>query len=1097
MNHATHGRGARRTGATALVAAFLGGLLSGAPGAHAAPPGPDATGGTAPAADGREDVAARGDVPAVWPRPQSLRGRGAAVPVTDEVTVLADADADSRALGVVRDTLRAAGARDVRTLRPGEASRARGLVVRVGGAPAEQALRALRASERGDLPAGGYRLAVGRADDLGDPGGTVALAGVGDDGLFHAAQTLRQLVVTGEDGRRAFAGVTVRDWPATAVRGTTEGFYGEAWSHEERLAHLDFMGRTKQNRYLYAPGDDPFRQSHWRDPYPAERRAQFRELAERARRNHVVLGWAVSPGQSMCLASDGDRRALLRKVDAMVALGVRAVQLRFEDASYYEWHCGRDADHYGYGPESAARAHAELTNELAAHLAERYGTGRGAVPLSVLPTEFYQDGSTEYRRAFAKALRGDVEVAWTGVGVVPATITGAETAEARSVFRQPLATLDNYPVNDYAADRIFLGPYTGREPAVANRSAELLANAMEQATASRVPLFTVADYAWNPRAYRPEESWEAAVDDLAGAGEPGGTVDRETREALRAFAANNSSSVLDEEESAYLAPLLDAYWDAHASHDEERFADAEGRLRDAFAVLRDSPEHLAEVADGALTDETRPWVGQLARHGRAGGHALDMLAAQRRGDGAAAWQARLKLERLRDEADRSGVTVGEGVLPDFVDKALGIADHWSGSGGRSSEPKRSGERVRGGPAPLPGSSPKDAVDGDPATAFRAARAPAPGAEELELRLPRPRSLEVVTVQSEPGSGARAAVEAHVPGKGWKKLGDLSDHGWTEVRADGLRADAVRLAWRHGSKAPVIHELTPWYSDGPGAELALARTETNAVIGGAPAAVEARLTGNRPTDVRGRLTVRAPEGFTVRAPRRVTLQRGVPATATVEVRAGKDVRPGTYDVPVTLTTAEGETRKATLTVRAYPPTGGPDLARGARADSSADETEDFPAAAVVDGDPNTRWSSPAEDGQWVRVELDRPARVGEVRLHWQDAHASRYRVQVSADGKRWRTAATVRDGRGGRETVRMDAPADTRFVRMVGDERATRFGLSLWSVEVYAVRDDGGDGESKDSRDDREGQGRQGGRDGEKGRNGRSGDDGERAGDRRG
>lgn len=71
------------------------------------------------------------------------------------------------------------------------------------------------------------------------------------------------------------------------------------------------------------------------------------------------------------------------------------------------------------------------------------------------------------------------------------------------------------------------------------------------------------------------------------------------------------------------------------------------------------------------------------------------------------------------------------------------------------------------------------------------------------------------------------------------------------------------------------------------------------------------------------------------------------------------------------------------------------------------------------------------------------------LHWQDAHATRYRIQVSADGRNWRTAATVRDGRGGRESIRMDAPG-VRFVRVQGETRATRFGYSLWSVEAYAV-----------------------------------------------
>lgn len=142
-------------------------------------------------------------------------------------------------------------------------------------------------------------------------------------------------------------------------------------------------------------------------------------------------------------------------------------------------------------------------------------------------------------------------------------------------------------------------------------------------------------------------------------------------------------------------------------------------------------------------------------------------------------------------------------------------------------------------------------------------------------------------------------------------------------------------------------------------------------------------------------------------------------------------------------------ESTLTVRAYPRTAGPDLARTATASSSGDETPDFPASAASDGDPGTRWSSPVEDGAWWQAELPRPVRLGQVVLHWQDAYASRYRVQVSADGRTWRTAATVREGGGGRESVRMDAK-DTRFIRVQGDARATQYGYSLWSVEAYAV-----------------------------------------------
>lgn len=1028
----------RRSGATAVAAAVIGGLLGGATGAGALPQQPHTDGSVTDA-----ERTAQDGVPAVWPRPQSIRAHGSFVPVTREVTLLAGPDADPYALDVVREVLRDAGAHTVHhpdpDADPGAQPAGPGTVVRVGGASAEQALHTLGARERGDLPAGGYRLATGQVDGRG----TVALAGRGDAGLFHAAQTLRQLL-TEHDGGTGFAGVLVRDWPASSARGVAEAFYGEPWSHRERLAQLDFLGRTKQNRYLYAPGEDGYRQARrWRDPYPADRRAGFRELAQRARRNHVTLAWAVSPGQSLCFSSAQDRRALLRKLDAMRALGFGAFQLQFDDVSYTEWHCDEDASTYGSGPQAAARAQADLANAVADHLAARQP---GTAPLSVLPTEYYQQGRTEYRKALAHALHDGVQVVWTGVGVVPQTITGGELAEVRKAFpHHPLVTMDNYPVNDFAPDRLFLGPVRGREPAVASGSAVLLSNAMPQALASRIPLFTAADYAWNPHGYRPGTAWRAAVEAAAG-------PDGDSRAAVRTLAANEASSILGGTESAYLQPLLEDFWAAHGGTDPDRLSDAAGRLRRAFAGMRAAREDVPEP----LAEETGRWLDQLARLGAAGECALDMLLAQSRGDGGAAWQAQQELHRLDKRIDDSEVTVGKGVLPQFVDRALRAFEDWTGVRGKAF----GDEALHGGPPGEDGGSLRRAADGDPATAYRAESAPAPpgaprGRGEVPQQpgavtapLPRARELRAVTVLSGPHSGTRADVQVHVPGAGWQTLGHLSGSGWTQVDAHGVEADAIRLRWQDGSQAPVVHEITPWYADMPSAALSLSRTETYAAIGGDGAKVTAELTARRPGDVEDRLRVEAPDGFTVRAPRRLTVPRGSTTKVPVTVTAGKDVRPGTYRVPVSF-----GSEHTVLTVHAFPDTGGPDLARGADAAASAVEASDFPAAAVTDGDPDTRWSSPQRrDDAWVRVKLPHRARVGKVVLHWQDAYASRYRVQVSPDGRHWRTAATVRKGRGGTESVRMDAPADTRFVRVRCDERGTRFGYSLWSVEVYAVRD---------------------------------------------
>ncbi|WP_338696545.1 beta-N-acetylglucosaminidase domain-containing protein [Streptomyces sp. Q6] len=982
----------RRKRAAALAVAVIAGTLGGATGAVAAPPAPGTTSGTA----GKTESDA--GLPSVWPRPQSLKASAHGVTVSDDVVLVVPSGTDPYAVEALRTALRDAGAREIRQVADDSAVPAgSGLVVRTGSAVPETSagagdyrpdsrnsaagsldtvLRGLGATARRDLPSGGYRIAVGHT--AGRP--SVAMEGIGDDGLFHAVQTFRQLL----DGR-SVAGVVVRDWPGTAVRGLTEGFYGTPWTTRQRLEQLDFMGRTKQNRYLYAPGDDLYRQARWRETYPAQQRADFRELAERARANHVTLAWAVAPGQAMCMSSPDDVKALNRKLDAMWALGVRAFQLQFQDVSYSEWHCASDARAFGSGPQAAARAQARVANAVAEHLADRHP---GAEPLSLMPTEYYQDGKTAYRTALARDLDDTVEVAWTGVGVVPRTITGGELAGANRAFggAHQLLTMDNYPVNDYAQDRIFLGPYTGREPAVASGSAAVLATAMEQPAASRIPLFTAADYAWNPRDYRPQDSWRAAIDDLADG-------DTARGRALTALAGNDASSVLGAEESAYLQPLLSAFWQARTTTDAARNKKAAKELRAAFTVMRRTP---GALDDTALASEVRPWSDKLGRYGAAGEAAVDMLEAAGRGDTAAAWQAARRLSSLRADLKRSGqVTVGKGVLDPFLTRAQKAFAAWAGTD-------------------------------------RADAATGPSAE-----LPRVRALSTVTVLTDPD--ARGTVEIHVPGEGWRRLGALAEGGFTELPAKNTRADAVRV-----TGTDRVSHLVPWYADTPSAALSLARTEADAEIGGAAQRITARLTSQRPAAVRGKLTAKAPHDIRVHVPEKSELPRGTQVDVPVEVTVPRGTPAGTYEVPVSF---GDETR--TVSVRAYPRTAGPDLARTAKATSSADETPDFPASGANDGSAESRWSSPAKDGEWWQAEFDSPVRLGQIVLRWQDAYAKAYRVQTSTDGRTWRTAATVRDGQGGREAVRMDAK-DVRFVRVVGDERATEYGISLWSVEAYAV-----------------------------------------------
>ncbi|WP_055587040.1 beta-N-acetylglucosaminidase domain-containing protein [Streptacidiphilus griseoplanus] len=789
-------RAALRATAALSAAAVVGGLVAGAQPAAAAGQDGAALSVSAPERSGTHSTVA---VPAVFPRPQDQQALGRAVTVPRQVSVVAAPNADPGALETVREVLRQAGATRVAVLRRAPVPTAGSLTVLVGGAAegadgqTDRTLRLLAASAgRPDteapsptgLPAGGYVLSAGQLATRDHRAyGAVVLAGVDAQGTFYAAQTLRQLLTAVPAGQgqsaaagRGLPGVAIRDWPSTAVRGTVEGFYGEPWTDQQLLDEIDFLGRTKQNAFLYAPGDDPYRLSQWREPYPAARAAQLRTVADRAARNHVQLGYALSPGQSLCYSSDDDVRALVGKLESLWGLGFRSFQLQFQDVSYQEWHCDADRGAYGTGPEAAARAQGALVGRVLKQFWGRHG-GQGLAPLTVLPTEYHQSGASPYRTALAKALPAAAQVAWTGVGVVPQRITAGQLRDTAALLAHPVVTMDNYPVNDWSENRLYMGPYTGRDAAVATGSAALLVNAMEQPVASRVALFTAADYAWNPAGYRPQDSWRGALLALAGGS---GTA---AGSALWALAGNSASSPLSDRESAYLQPLLQHFWAAleptvqpsgsgrHPGDDTgKQLQQAAAALQDAFTAMQQAPQALRPVAGGALAEEAGPWLEQLARYGAAGRAAVRMLQAQRGGDGAAAWQARLDLHRVTAEIAQGSATVGDGVLDPFLKRALRTADSWSGV-------SASGARATTTMGPEPGHTAAMMTDDDPDTFFWSDAPPQrDDSVGVDLGSERPVGRVVVRMGSDDPDDGGAAATA-VPAADSSDAGEDADDGY--------------------------------------------------------------------------------------------------------------------------------------------------------------------------------------------------------------------------------------------------------------------------------------------------------------------------------
>ncbi|HEY8918730.1 MAG TPA: discoidin domain-containing protein [Chitinophaga sp.] len=119
-------------------------------------------------------------------------------------------------------------------------------------------------------------------------------------------------------------------------------------------------------------------------------------------------------------------------------------------------------------------------------------------------------------------------------------------------------------------------------------------------------------------------------------------------------------------------------------------------------------------------------------------------------------------------------------------------------------------------------------------------------------------------------------------------------------------------------------------------------------------------------------------------------------------------------------------------------------------ASSVEEAGFEAYKAFDGDAaTTRWSSGYTDNEWIAVDLGSVQSVSRVVLKWENAYATAYRIETSADNVTWAAQKTVTAGVGGTEDLSFPA-VNARYVRMQGVQRATPYGYSIWEFEVYTA-----------------------------------------------
>ena len=479
------------------------------------------------------------------------------------------------------------------------------------------------------LHAEGYYLSVGEKE--------IVVAGYDERGTYYGVQTLRQLLsaaLSESKSRSASSAsapsesmpasavsesasasevaladsaslpeITVKDYPAVRYRGVVEGFYGTPWSHEARLRQLRFYGENKMNTYIYGPKNDPYHSCPgWRKPYPEKESAQIRELVKVATENEVNFVWAIHPGQDIKW-NDEDRRLLIAKLESMYNLGVRSFAVFFDDISGEGTDPHRQADLLNYIDRHFVKAKPDVT------------------PLVMCPTEYNRSWSNpkgNYLTTLGEKLDPSIQIMWTGDKVV-ADIKEESMEWINARIRRPAYIWWNFPVSDYVRDHLLLGPVYGNDTHIASAMSGFVTNPMEHAEASKIAIYGVADYAWNPGQYDAQQAWEAAIREVL----PGAAGE------LQFFAAHNSDLGINghnyrREESVEVKPVADRFLKSYLTDGTWRTEDYQQLLSLTRRMQSASDILLVNTENRPLIEEIIPWLLQFKLLGEIGEETLQL-----------------------------------------------------------------------------------------------------------------------------------------------------------------------------------------------------------------------------------------------------------------------------------------------------------------------------------------------------------------------------------------------------------------------------------------------------------------------------------------
>lgn len=448
----------------------------------------------------------------------------------------------------------------------------------------------------------------------------ITVVGKDTDAAFYGLASLKMIIEQSEGN--VVRQLQMDDYAVGQYRGFIEGYYGIPWSVEDRISLMQFGGDFKMNIYIFAPKDDPYHNTQWRELYPDDKLADIKRMVEAGAAAKCRFAWAIHPFMHDAITSstyDEDLEVIKAKFQQLYDAGVRQFVISADDAA------------------GKASLHAQLLKDMTAWVKEKGDCYNlcfvpqvycsGAVTWSNWMDPGESCTVANYFSHFSDI--EDLELMWTGEYVChPATQYTFNNFKSKS--GQEAFMWLNWPVNDVNHARLVMGP---AEQCILNVGVTgfkgIVTNPLEQAEASKTSLFAIADYAWNTSDFDCMQSWKDGFQYID-AGAPEALC-----EICQHLTNPSPGGITGMDESWELDDYIDAFQTA---------LDGDKDLTESGNALAARLQQIADAADEFqangtnenLKDEMKPWVDSLRAISNAGAAYVKTAMALQSGDKSAA-----------------------------------------------------------------------------------------------------------------------------------------------------------------------------------------------------------------------------------------------------------------------------------------------------------------------------------------------------------------------------------------------------------------------------------------------------------------------------